>query len=120
MKKLSTEEIKQFAYALCFTESEAKEITDLFYNLKMENPINNWKVGMPLNNVDDYISEWEGHWHREINWEEYYEYEKENNLYCYGETEDEAESIFSSLESFKKCVSNECYELTNGLIIVVC
>ena len=121
MKKLSNEEIKTMADALCMTEQEAKETADIFVKIYEEQGNKSgWKIHLPLNNVDDYISEWEGHWHREINWEEYYEYEKENNLYCYGETEDEAESIFSSLESFKKCVLNECYELTNGLIIVVC
>ena len=51
MKKLNTEEIEHFAFVLGFTESEAKEITDLFYNLKMEN---SWKVDMPLNGVDEY------------------------------------------------------------------
>ena len=54
MKKLNAEEIKQFADALIFTESEAKDITDLFYNLKMENPVNHWKIMMPLNDVDEY------------------------------------------------------------------
>lgn len=58
MKKLNTEEIKQFADALLFTESEAKDITDLFYNLKKENPINHWRVLLPLNDVDEYIREW--------------------------------------------------------------
>lgn len=120
MKKLNTEEIKQFADALCFTESEAKEITDLFYNLKMENPINNWKVGMPLNDVDEYIREWENHWHREANWKEYYKYEKENESYYYGDTDGEIEKIFKSEESFRNCVSNRSYELSTGLIVIVC
>ena len=117
MKKLNTEEIEHFAFVLGFTESEAKEITDLFYNLKIEN---SWKVGMPLNDVDEYIREWENHWHREANWKEYYNYEKENCLYYYADTDEEAEAIFESMEKFKECVSNMAYELSSGLIAVVC
>lgn len=64
VKKLNKEEIMQFADALLFTESEAKDITDLFYKIKMENPINHWRVLLPLNDVSDYIREWENHWHR--------------------------------------------------------
>lgn len=120
MKKLNTEEIEHFAFVLGFTESEAKEITDLFYKLKAENPISNWKVGMPLNDVGEYIREWENHWHRETNWKEYYNYEKENFLYCYADTDEEAEAIFESMEKFKECVSNMAYELSSGLIAVVC
>lgn len=44
MKKLNKQEIIQFADVLSFTESEAKDISDLFYKIKMENPINHWKV----------------------------------------------------------------------------
>ena len=80
MKKLNTEEIKQFADALLFTESEAKDITDLFYNLKTENSINHWRVLLPLNDVNEYIREWENHWHRENNFTECFEYEKENEF----------------------------------------
>lgn len=57
MKKLSKQEIIQFADVLLFTESEAKDISDLFYKIKMENPINHWKVVLPLNDVNDYIRE---------------------------------------------------------------
>ena len=120
MKKLNTKEIKHFADCLGFTEAEAKEVTDLFYNLKTENPVNNWRVGMPLNDVDDYIREWENHWHREESWQEYYDYEKENCLEDYADTDEEAEAIFETLETFKDCVSNHSYELSNGLIVIVC
>lgn len=56
MKKLNKEEIIQFADALLFTESGAKDITDLFYKIKMKNPINHWRVLFPLDNVEN-ISE---------------------------------------------------------------
>lgn len=120
MKKLNTEEIKQFADDLGFTQKEAKNITDLFYNLKVENPINNWKVGMPLNTVDDYIDEWENHWHREANWKEYYKYEKENHFADYDFEIGRAERVFKNLDTFKEEVAYCSYELSTGLIVIVC
>lgn len=124
MKKLNSEEIKQFADALCFTESEAKDITDLFYNLKMENPINHWRVLLPLNNVDEYIREWENHWHRENNLKECFEYEKENEYSEYDHKV--AERIFLSEEAFREYVMGDketqfIYQLPNNdMVIVVC
>ena len=125
MKKLNAEEIKQFADALCFTEAEAKEVTDLFYKLKSANP-DCWQIGQELSNVDEYIREWEDHWHREESWQEYYDYEKEHYLYCYADTDEEAEAIFKDLETFKSSVGNSMYlnctsyELSNGIIVIVC
>lgn len=118
MKKLTTEEIKVFADSLCFTEAEAKEVTDLFFKIKSVEP-DSWKIVYALSDVDEYIWEWENHWHREANWNEYYGYEKENCFYCYGDTEAEAKEIFKGIESFKAYVSSFSYELSNGLIIVV-
>ena len=121
MKKLNKEEIIQFANILSFTESEAEDITDLFYNLKKENQVNNWRVIFQLNNVDEYIKEWENHWHRENNLKECFEYEKDNNFYDYGN----ASVIFSSIESFKEyAMDNEIqfvYQLPNNdMVVVVC
>lgn len=121
MKKLDKEEIIQFADALLFTESEAKDITDLFYKIKMEHPINHWRVFLPLNDVSDYIREWENHWHRENNLKECFEYERDNNFYDYAN----AEEVFSSKESFKKFVMDEktqfVYQLPNNeMVVVVC
>lgn len=124
MKRLNVEEIKQFADALGFTESESKDITDLFYNLKKENPVNNWRVLMPLNDVDEYIREWENHWHRESNLKECFEYEKENE---YSEYDIEvAMNIFEDIEVFKDYVMGDkktqfVYQLPNNdMVIVVC
>lgn len=121
MKKLSKEEIIQFADVLLFTESEAKYITDLFYKLKTASSINNWRVLLPLDNVDEYIKEWENHWHRENNLKECFEYEKNNNFYDY----DNANIIFSSEESFKEYAMDKeiqfVYQLpNNGIVVVVC
>lgn len=124
MKRLNTEEIKQFANALMFTESEARDITDLFYNLKMENPVNHWRIMLPLNDVDEYIREWENHWHRESNFTECYKYEKENE-FCEYEYET-AKQIFSSEEAFKEYAMGDkemqfVYQLPNNdMVIVVC
>lgn len=119
MKRLNIEEVKQFADALGFTESEAKDITDLFYNIKMKNPINHWRVMLPLNDVDEYIREWENHWHREDNFTECFEYEKENEYY---KTEI-AEQIFTSEETFKEYAMNGdawfVYQLPNNNMVVV-
>lgn len=123
MKKLNIEEIKRFASVLNFTESEAKDITDLFYNLKM-NPVNHWRVLMPLNDVDEYIREWEDHWHRENNFKECFEYEKK---YEFSEYEYKtAKQIFVSEEAFKEYAMGDketqfVYQLPNNdMIIVVC
>lgn len=122
MKRLNVEEIKQFADALNFTESEAKDIVDLFYNLKMENPINNWRVLMPLNDVDEYIREWENHWHRESNFTECFEYEKECE---FGEYEYEtAKQIFVNEEAFRGyAMGNKetqfVYQLPNNDMVIV-
>ena len=124
MKKLNTEEISQFAGALVFTESEAKDITDLFYNIKTENPVNHWRVLLPLNDVDEYIREWENHWHRENNFTECFEYEKE---YEFDEYEYEtAKHIFASEEAFREYVMGDketqfVYQLPNNdMVVVVC
>lgn len=123
MKKLNTEEIKQFADALCFTESEAKEITDLFYKLKVENPINNWRVSNSLGSVGEYIDEWEGHWHRETNIKECFECEKDGYYYSYDP--ELAKEIFSSIEAFKKYAmegkTQFVYQLPDSdMVVVVC
>lgn len=117
MKILNRGEILQMALCLAMSEQEAQEVADIFVNIYTdERDDQRWKVESPLANVDDYIKEWENHWHRESNFEEYYKYEKENCYYDYSEPEE----CFSSLESFKKRTTDYHYELSNGLIIVVC
>lgn len=124
MKRLNTEEIRQFAGALGFTESEAKDITDLFYNFKMENPVNHWRVLMPLNDVDEYIREWENHWHRESNFKSCFEYERDCEFYEYDR--EVAEQIFVSEEAFMEyAMGNKetqfVYQLPNNdMVVVVC
>lgn len=123
MKKLNAAEIKQFADALSFTESEAKDITDLFYKLKMENQTNHWRVLLPLNDVDEYIREWENHWHRENNFTECFEYEKENEFSEY--EYETAKQIFASEEAFREyAMAKETqfvYQLSNNnMVVVVC
>lgn len=124
MKKLNAEEISQFAGALGFTESEAKDIADLFYNIKTENPVNHWRVLLPLNDVDEYIREWENHWHRENNFTECFEYEKENEFDEY--EYETAKHIFSSKEAFREYAMGDketqfVYQLPNNdMVVVVC
>lgn len=120
MKRLNTEEIKQVADALLMTEQEAKEVTDIFAEIyrKEQSGKRGWKIGMPLDSADDYIREWENHWHREMSWQEYYNYEKECCYYDY----DEAKTIFETVETFKKYVQMHdfAYELKcSNMIIIV-
>ena len=123
MKKLNNLEIKQFADALCFSQSEAQDITDLFYNLKKANPINHWRVRLPLDNVDEYIREWENHWHREANIEECFKCEKNGEYYAYDP--ELAQTIFESIETFKEFAmkgdTQFVYQLPNNkMVAVVC
>ena len=120
MKRLNKEEIKQMADALLMTEQEAQEVADIFAEIykKEQGGKRGWKIGMPLDSADDYIREWENHWHRETNWQEYYNYEKENCWYDY----DKPEIILESAETLKDNVQNDiAYELKcSGMIIIVC
>ena len=123
MKKLTTEEIKQFADALGFSQSEAKDITDLFYKLKTANPINHWRVMLPLDNVDEYIREWENHWHREANIEECFKCEIDEYFYEYDP--ELVQEIFENIESFKEYSmegdTQFVYQLPNNkMVAVVC
>ena len=120
MKKLNSKEIKQVANVLCMTGQQAQEVADTFVKIFTEEQKNKigWKIGLQLESADDYIREWENHWHREMSWKEYYSYEKENCYYDY----DEAEEIFKTIETFKEYVKmyNFAYELSDGMIIIVC
>lgn len=121
MKRLNTEEIKQMADALCMTEQEAKEVAEIFADIyeKEQNGKHGWKIEMPLESADDYIREWENHWHREMSWQEFYDYEKQ---YCYYDY-DKAEEIFKTVDTFKEYVrmNDFAYELKcSSMIIIVC
>ena len=121
MKILNTEEIKQMADALMMTEKDAQEVADIFVKIFTEEQDGKcgWKVGMPLNDADEYIREWENHWHREANWQEYYDYEKDNCFADYDFEIDRGKRVFANVETFKDEVSYCSYELNSGLIIIV-
>ena len=114
MKILNDKEILEFADTLDFTEEQARDITDLFMELS-----HSWQVNNPLNCVEDYIREWEDHWHREENAKTFYEYEKEECFYDYDD-----ESIFESVETFMSfaCVERQfAFQLKCcDMVIVVC
>ena len=120
MKILNTKEIKQVAMDLSMTEWEAKKVTDIFAKIYIneQEGKGGWKINSNLNNVDEYITEWDNHWHREYSWVEFYEYEKENCFFDY----DNADEIFESLNNFKEYVRmyDFAYELQDGMIIIVC
>ena len=121
MKKLNVEEIKWMASALSMTEQEAQEVANIFADIfvNKQKGKRGWQIYSRLENVDDYIKEWEDHWHRESNWEEFYKYEKEDCYYDY----DEPETIFETSETFRTYVGmfDFAYELKcSGMIIIVC
>lgn len=119
MKKLSVEEIKKVANELVMSELEAKEVTELFADIleKEQGGKKGWKIHLQLNCVDEYVREWEDHWHREKSWDEFYAYEKENYFddYAYG--------VFDTVDTFKEYVKlfGYAYELErSGMIAAVC
>lgn len=79
---------------------------------------------MPLNDVDEYIREWEDHWHRESNFTECYKYEKECE-FCEYEYKT-AVQIFASEEAFREYAMGDketqfVYQLPNNdMVVVVC
>lgn len=121
MKKLNEEEIKRVAGMLSMTEQMAQEVVDVFADI-LENEQHGkrgWKIHLPLEGADDYIREWEDHWHRESSWQDFYDDEKTNWFYEY----ENPEEIFETIDTFKEYVKlfGFAYELScNGMIIVVC
>lgn len=117
MKRLNQEEIKMMANCLCMPLDEATEVAELFADIleHEQGNLRGWRICTPLDNVDDYIREWEDHWHSEVNWTEYYTYEMENYLEDYPD-------VFDSIDTFKNYVTGMdiAYELPCGVIIVVC
>ena len=111
MKILNKTEIKKLADSLSMTEEEAQEVAEIFVKLKNNNE--NYKIKSALDFVDDYINEWKEHWHRETNWENFFEYEKQ----WFNEAD---HYFFDTVEDMKKHVINKwAFELSSGLIIVV-
>ena len=88
MRRLTQEEVKTFADYLCFTEQEAYEITELFFNEKERG---NYRMKYTeLETLDDYIHEWECDWYRYSSWEQLVESENEQNE---GLTEEDLEKL---------------------------
>ena len=113
MRRLNLEEIETLADALGMTLDEAWFVEDTFARIyETEQGCKfGWKVKEPLNNVDDYIREWENHWHREYSWKDHYGYE----LDCGCEVPDTVEEFISQVEGITS------YKMPHGdLIIVVC
>lgn len=118
MKRLNKKEVKQFAEYLVFTEQEAQDIVDIFAKIYKEEQQGHpgWKIFNRLESVDDYIMEYEGHWHREPSIEEHYKEEKENYYDDY-----ENKSVFDSVETFAQFAKGTYYKLAHSdMVIVVC
>lgn len=88
MKKLTPAEILSFARYLCFSEQDAAEIVEIFYN---ERAKGNYRMRYSLlESLDDYVDLWESDWYRYSTWEELVESENEQNE---GLTEEECISL---------------------------
>jgi len=118
MKILNDKEIRQFADCLAFTEDQARDVTDIFVRVYTEEQqgLPGFKILSKLDTVDDYIYEYEGHWHREENIVAHYNYEKNNCMDCYDDP-----SVFESVEAFSECSKDTVYKLEHSdMVIVVC
>lgn len=118
MKILGKDEVKVFADTLVFSEEEAQDIVDIFARIYTEEQggLPGWKICCTLDSVDEYIREYEGHWHREPSIEEHLKEEKLNYYDAY-----EDKSVFDSVEKFKEFTKNSVYKLAHSdMVIVVC
>lgn len=118
MKILSKDEVKVFAETLVFTEEEAQDIVDIFARIYTEEQggLPGWKICQTLDSVEEYIREYEGHWHREPSIEEHL---REEKLNYYNDYEDK--SVFDSVEKFREFTKNLVYKLAHSdMVIVTC
>lgn len=67
MKRLNENEIEKFAKYLGFTVQNAKYITNIFYEEKLQG--NRIIKHAKLETIEDYVEEWENCWYRYMNWE---------------------------------------------------
>ena len=95
------------AYANFIRESKLRRLSHVAYLIKL---------------LQD-IREWENHWHRENNFTECFEYEKENEFDEY--EYETAKQIFANEEAFRQYAMEKetqfVYQLpNNNMVVVVC
>lgn len=100
--KLNENEIKYFAESLNFSFENAKEITDIFY---MGYEKNSYIVCTALNNVEDYIAEYDRSWYRFDTWEQLVISEIEMGVYGLSE------------EQIKNELGISIFQLSSGMYV---
>lgn len=105
------------AAALDMTLHQASEVVRIFDELKRqydEGDLAYCFIRSNLETTNDYITEWEDHWHREESVEAFWEDEKDNYRSDYEDL-----SVLETLESFLEYWKNNFYEVRGEKMIFV-
>ena len=112
-----TIDIKKIAGHLLMTETQAKALVNIFDNLSkqiQEGNISGCYIQNKFETTDDYIREWEDHWHREASIEDFWFDEKTNYSDDY-----EDPSVLDSLDVFLEYWKNNYFEIPNEKTIFI-
>lgn len=110
-------DVKWIASALDMTLHQASEVVRIFDELKRlydEGELAYCFIRSNLETTNDYITEWEDHWHREESVEAFWEDEKYNYRSDYEDL-----SVLETLESFLEYWKNNFYEVRGEKMIFV-
>ena len=110
-------DVNWIAAALDMTYHQASEVVRIFDDLKRrydEGDLAYCFVNSPLETTNDYITEWEDHWHREESVEAFWEDEKDNYRSDYEDL-----SVLETLEAFLDHWKNNFYEVRGEKMIFV-
>lgn len=114
MKRIDIDEI---AGSLAMTHHQASEVVRIFDELKArydEGDLPYCYIRTSLETTEDYITEWEDHWHREASVEDFWFDEKMNYASDY-----EDSSVLDTLEDFLDYWKNNFFEVLGEKMIFV-
>ena len=112
-----TIDINKIAGHLMMTTSQAKALVEIFDNLNKLIQEGNLEVNYiqnKLETTDDYIREWEDHWHREASVEAFWLDEKTNYADDY-----EDKTVLENLDDFLEYWKNNYFEIPGEKTIFV-
>ena len=110
-------DIERIANELAMTHHQASEMVRIFDELKALIDDGNLPccyMNSKLETTDDYIYEWEGHWHREASVEDFWFDEKTNYARDYDD-----HSVLETLEGFLDYWKNHFFEVRGEKMIFV-
>ena len=110
-------DINKIADHLMMTASQAKSLVETFDNLNrqiQEGNLTGGYINNKLETTDDYIREWEDHWHREASVEDFWFDEKNNYADDY-----EDPSVLENLEAFLDYWKNNYFEVPGETTIFI-